>query len=174
MSNEIRLLKAFIDTAGYDVEELSTEMIGQYEYKVTKKKKITKNSPKKGIDNEDFERFWFWYPKRSGSNPKLSALTAWHKRINQGIDPNVMIGGATRYKKFCDATGKTGTEYVMMASSFLNGKEGYLEAWEVTNKLLLPNNSNELMSFATKNNLSQPKVGESMDAYRQRLQREVL
>ncbi len=79
-----------------------------------------------------FERFWKVYPRRAGSNPKKKARQVWDARIKQGVDPEVMIAAAERYRCYCDATDKTGTEYVKQAKSWLspNG-EGWLSSWDL-------------------------------------------
>ena len=41
-----------------------------------------------------------------------------------------MIEGAKRYTAYCEATGKTGTEYVMQAATFLGPERHYLEVWD--------------------------------------------
>ncbi len=78
-----------------------------------------------------FERFIKAYPKRAGNDPKKPARKTWDARIKQGVDPEVMIAGVERYARFCDATDKTGTEYVKQAKSWLSPDyEGWLQSWD--------------------------------------------
>lgn len=79
-----------------------------------------------------FESFWRVYPRRAGSNPKKKARQVWDARIKQGVDPEVMIAGAERYGRFCDATDKTRTEFVKQSQSWLSPNyEGWLQSWDL-------------------------------------------
>jgi len=155
------LVRNFINAAGYDVEGT----------KVTKRTR----SQRKGIKNitypPSFEQFWQVYPKRAGSNNKTSAFVAWSKHE---CIPDILAGVA-KYKEFCEKTGKIGTEYVQMASTWLN-QYGWENEWtlpKVDKRTLLPKNSNLWCAWAEKNGYSQPRMGESMDQYGDRLMREI-
>lgn len=76
-----------------------------------------------------FEHAWFLYPKRAGGNSKVAAEKAWNARMAEGEDPAAIIPGVRRYAAFCDATGKTGTEFVKMAATFFGPQHSYLEPW---------------------------------------------
>ena len=39
--------------------------------------------------------------------------------------------GAASYRAYCDATGKTGTEFVKQAATFFGPDKHYLELWEI-------------------------------------------
>jgi len=78
-----------------------------------------------------FENAWAIYPKRTGGNPKNSARKAWNARINSGEDPEAMYSGAKRYANFCDATGKTGSEYVKHTATFFGPDCHFNEKWEI-------------------------------------------
>ena len=74
-----------------------------------------------------FDLFWKAYPRRAGSNPKAAALKAWSA---SKIPHDVLLEGATRYAAFCEATNKTGTEYVKQAVSWLSLRfEGWAQDW---------------------------------------------
>lgn len=76
-----------------------------------------------------FDSFWNIYPKRSGSNPRLQAFAAWKARCLD-CPPADLLAGAERYAAFCDATNKTGTEYVKQAVSWLSPRfEGWTQDW---------------------------------------------
>ena len=47
-----------------------------------------------------------------------------------------MVAGAERYASFCDATGKTGTEYVSQAATFLGPDKRFLEDWALPASIL--------------------------------------
>lgn len=67
-----------------------------------------------------FDRFWSAYPKRQGSNPKAPAEAKFSRAVANGANPEAIIGGARQY---ANALGpKVGTEYVAMATTWLNQK----------------------------------------------------
>lgn len=78
-----------------------------------------------------FELAWSIYPSRGDhGNPKAPALKAWRARIAANVLPEDLIAGIERYAKFCDATGKTGSEFVKMASTFFGPSKFWLEPWK--------------------------------------------
>lgn len=66
----------------------------------------------------EFDVAWKKYPKRSGNNPRKDAEEAWNARAKSGVATADMLAGLDRYAKWCEATGKIGTEHVMRASTF--------------------------------------------------------
>ena len=83
------------------------------------------------ILNAQFERFWEAKPKRSGSNPRKPAQKAFQARVKDGVDPEVLIAGAKRWRAYCDATGQTGTQYVKQVQFWLSPTyEGWSEPWD--------------------------------------------
>ena len=82
---------------------------------------------------EDFKAIWAIYPKRSGSNPKKTALDAWQSRIREGrTTPADALDAVRMYRAWCEATGKIGQETVMQAATFFGKqKEGYLQDWSL-------------------------------------------
>ncbi len=91
----------------------------------------TKKQSKKQRQNiytPDFEKMWELYPKRSGGNPKPRAFNAWKARLAEH-DAETITLGVTRYAKFCEDTGKTGSEYVKQAATFLGPDLHFLEDW---------------------------------------------
>lgn len=83
--------------------------------------------------DERFDDFWSAYPKRSGGNSKQAALQRFVSRVkHDGIDPDVIITSVKAYADYCDATGKTGSEYVMHAETFLSPtKRGWEQDWSI-------------------------------------------
>lgn len=69
------------------------------------------------------------FPKRAGSNPWPRAIKAIRARLKDGSTLDELRSGIERYRKFCEATGKTGTEYVMQAATFFGPDRHYLEPW---------------------------------------------
>ena len=80
-----------------------------------------------------FEDMWINYPKRAGSNPKGRAMTAVSARLqlHTGLYNIDLEQGVERYRKFCDATGKTGTEFVMQAATFFGPDKHYENDWAI-------------------------------------------
>lgn len=73
----------------------------------------------------EFDAFWDAYPKRSGDRKRAQAEKKFADKVRSGVPPGSMIEGAKRYAAYCDGTGKTGTELVQQATTWLNGR-----AWE--------------------------------------------
>lgn len=78
-----------------------------------------------------FEQLWQAYPKRSGGNPKHTAWLLWQKLVNAGEDPDAIMAGVLRYRAWCEATGKIGTETVKMAKSFFGPDQAWKESWDL-------------------------------------------
>ena len=77
-----------------------------------------------------FAQFWGAYPKRAGGNPQSDARKAFLARVKEGVDPHLLVDKVNAYRKFCEATGKTGTEWVKQARFWLGPKcEGWKESW---------------------------------------------
>ncbi len=78
-----------------------------------------------------FDLFWKAYPRREGSNPKAAARKAWEKRVAEE-SVAILQHGAERYAAFCEATNKTGTEFVKQAVSWLSPSfEGWAQDWSI-------------------------------------------
>ena len=71
---------------------------------------------------KEFEEFWSIKPKRKGSNPKDLARTKFLRVVASGIEPQKIIGAARAWAKQERDDGKDGTEFVAMASTWLNQK----------------------------------------------------
>lgn len=92
----------------------------------TKKNRCT---PAKAGYPDGFEVFWKAYPPRTGSNPKDKAFGAYRSRLAEGHTAAEVLDGAGRYAKFCEATGKLGTEFVLQAKTFLGPSKHFMEPW---------------------------------------------
>lgn len=57
------------------------------------------------------------YPKRP-NNPWPLAFKQYNSRIKEGYTHEEIKVGLTRYVTYCDKTGKTGSEFVLQASTF--------------------------------------------------------
>jgi hypothetical protein len=91
------------------------------------------NRPPQGGAPEppEFLQAWSEYPRRSGGNPRKPGLSAWKARVREGrTTPADALEAVRRYRTWCEATGKIGTETVMQFASFFGQqKEGYLQDW---------------------------------------------
>ena len=87
--------------------------------------------PTRPAEELDFESFKAAYPKRTGAQPWAKAVKAANARIKGGAHFCAMIDGARRYAAFCEATDKSGTEFVMQAATFLGPEQHFMEPWDL-------------------------------------------
>ena len=78
-----------------------------------------------------FDRAWEIYPPRSGSNSRRDALHSWNARLREQEDLEALVAGTSRYRVWCDALAKTGTELVMQGKRFYGPSKHYLESWDL-------------------------------------------
>lgn len=74
------------------------------------------------------------YPKRAGGDSAADAWKQWQARLRSGETSEVIHTGVLRYKAYCDAMGKTNTEYVKQMCTFLGKSRHYLEPWDIPAK----------------------------------------
>ncbi|UMY16644.1 YdaU family protein [Methylobacterium organophilum] len=74
----------------------------------------------KGTDPEGFAEFWAAYPKRSGDNPRKTAVKAYGGAIRRGATRARIMEGVRRYAAQLAEGGKIGTEFVAQAATWLN------------------------------------------------------
>ena len=103
---------------------------------LARKKRVVKPKGSKSDYSDDFMEAWNTYPKRAGSNPKNKAFAAFEKRISDGLANHeeiyfALFEGLRKYKKYCDATGTTGTEFVMQAATFFGPDKHYENDWTI-------------------------------------------
>ena len=70
-----------------------------------------------------FPELWGVYPRRAGTNSRKKAEQIYTRNVAKGVPEQEMIDGARRYAVFCDTEGKTGTQYVMQPTTWLNREE---------------------------------------------------
>lgn len=68
-----------------------------------------------------FDAAWQAYPRRQGGNSRKNAEVRYRKAVKSGAEPEAILAGVRAYAEHCDATGKTGTEFVKTAEAWLNG-----------------------------------------------------
>lgn len=81
---------------------------------------IAKPAAQQQGDHERFVEFWQTYPKRLGTNSRKEASAKFSRAVRAGADPSEIINGAARYAAHCDETGKTSTDKVQQATTWLN------------------------------------------------------
>lgn len=135
---------------------------------LARKKRVVKPKGSKDGYHPWFNEVWEAYPKRSGSNPKGKASSALDRRLEE--NPNLryeILEHVVRYSKFCDATGKTGTEYVMQAATFFGPDKHYENDWAIpAQKVKVPADNDEMLKWAIAQGMRQPREGESWTDYR--------
>ena len=72
--------------------------------------------------DDAFGGFWSAFPKRQGGNSRKNAEARFRSAVKAGVSAETIIDGARRYAEHCDATDKTGTEFVKTAEAWLNGR----------------------------------------------------
>ena len=79
------------------------------------------------------EFVWIWEsrPRRSGSDSKKKAFQNCNARIKQGFTWKQLAEGMVRYRNFCAATQKLGSEYVMQMTRFFGTEEQFNEDWVI-------------------------------------------
>lgn len=65
-----------------------------------------------------FDGAWAKYPKRSGGNPRATALKAWRARVREGVSEEELTLATSNYAAHCELEKKVGTPYVMQGSTF--------------------------------------------------------
>ncbi|MCO1336219.1 helix-turn-helix domain-containing protein [Microbulbifer sp. OS29] len=79
------------------------------------------------IDSE-FEQLWKSYPKRAGGNPKGEALKVYRKQ-RKSHPLEEFQSGLERYRRYCEQSGKIGTEFVMQAKRFFGAGKHWREEY---------------------------------------------
>lgn len=101
-----------------------------------------------------FQRFWEGYPKRGGSNPSTPAFKKFAAAVKSGVDPEMMIAAAARYRLSMRAQRKEGTQYVVQAKRWLNEqwwKEYSNDAPEIFDSREIKNGHNGSQAFGRNN-----------------------
>jgi len=116
--------------------------------------------------SDEFEVIWRAYPRRAGGNPKPKAFKAFNARLKEKVLYEDLEDGVIRYGHFCKVTGLTGSPYVMQASTFFGvNNEAWTEDWE-----LPKSETKESMEEKGKRLNIQPRIGESMSAWKKRIE----
>ena len=81
----------------------------------------------------DFEQWWTNFPKREGKKGyKQKTFNKYRKLIRQGgFTPEQLLANLMAYRRYCDETGTTGTQYVMTTEPYLNNTDNLTNLWTV-------------------------------------------
>lgn len=84
------------------------------------------------VDHAQFERVKAAYPRFAGRQDWINAEHACHNRIEQDAQTwDDLVAAAERYARYCDATGRTGTNYVMSPGRFFSAADRpWLQPWD--------------------------------------------
>ena len=116
----------------------------------------------------EFEEIWQMYPKRAGNNPKNTAWRALQARLSEQTPLPAVVEGVRRYKAFCEATGRIGTEYVMQGATFFGPRREWENDWDVPHETRMPKTDKDWLEYGKEHHL-EPKVGEEWHQYKARL-----
>jgi len=162
--------KGFIELITDDIDMLSEckqDALVETETETETKTEITYT--------HDFEEAWKQYPKRAGANPKKKAFKAWNARLKEGAKPIEIIAGIARYSQFVKDTGKSSTEFVMQAATFMGPEDHYSNEWAAPTQTpdeMRPRNDADWMKLGGKIGVN-AKAGESMQEYIKRIQTKI-
>lgn len=139
------------------------------------------NKPKQQRNNKDFEYdddfldLWERYPRRAGpKGSKKATCQRLRARLAEGISLEAIRAGLERYIAFCEATGKTGTEYVMQPGTFFGPGERWADEFPLpVSRLKLPADDGTLVAFAEKHGLQKPGKLDNYHEYRRKLAEEL-
>jgi len=128
---------------------------------------------------EGFEQCWKAYPSRPGNN-KREAFKCYSKRIEEGRAEQYLLDRTLYYAAHCDSEGKTGTNFVLQASTFYGCSCRFDDSWPIAEKkkvdepwAKMPYENNDLVDWAKLHGYSNPSAGQSYPDYRRKLQIEV-
>jgi hypothetical protein len=88
-------------------------------------KRARRSKAEMSAADADFTALASAYPRRKGNNPLKPARSKFDTLVRRGVLPATMIAGARSFAAQCAADGKTGTHFVPMLATWLNG-----ESWQ--------------------------------------------
>lgn len=66
-----------------------------------------------------FEEFWRECPRRDGANPRKPAETRFNSLVKTGLDPQMLIDEAVKWRRAEEGRGKVGSPYVARVTTWL-------------------------------------------------------
>ena len=105
----------------------------------------SKQQSQKSKHENEFTDWWDIYPRRAGSNPRARASTMYCARRKEGVTDTDLFDGVKRYRRYCEATDRVGTEYVMQACRWLGpNEEGWTQDWTAPKRKLTKDEEEEI------------------------------
>lgn len=83
----------------------------------------TPRKKEKHTYSEEFEEFWFAYPRKED---KGMAYKQWNARLKDGYSPDVMLTAAKHYASVLKKRG-TETEYIKLPKTFISSSLTFIE-----------------------------------------------
>lgn len=111
------------------------------------------------------------YPRRYGDQGWIAVRTLIPRAITAGSTWNEILEGTKAYKRYCDQTGKTGTELVKQAKTFYGPNQLWTEDYSPPEKAKSPAQIAEarrwdgLRNRAVASGFREPMSVESADVY---------
>lgn len=126
-----------------------------------------------------FEGLWIDYPKRKDGLSKAMTYACCNRRIKDGYTEAYLHERTRAYAAHCDSEDKTGTNYVLMGSTFFGSDLRFEDLWTVAEKkkadepwAKIPFENEKLWPWAKEHGYSNPGPLQ-FPAYRKKLQSEV-
>ena len=128
---------------------------------------------------EAFEHCWSKYPNRPGNN-KRDAFKAFGARLLEGIEAAYLYDKTLEYSAHCDSEEKTGTNYVLQASTFYGPSYRFNDSWPVAIKkkqdepwAKIPYLNEALEAWTTTHGYKKAGAGKSYAEWRRAIQIEI-
>lgn len=87
------------------------------------------------IYSDSFTFWWSIYPNRQGEKGnKKKTFRQYQKIQSEGFTDQHLIDAAIRYTRYCTATGKVGTEFIKLTTTFLNDSDNITNQWTVNHE----------------------------------------
>lgn len=116
--------------SGLRPDKIATEQKSDRKQDSEQKESNNRNSRPATLSDADFQILKTQYPKLAGEQSWDKAKSALQDRLSEGCEIAAIMAGVTRYKRFCDFEGRTGSKYVKFASTFLGPDKYFLKLWE--------------------------------------------
>jgi len=110
---------------------------------------------------EDFDWVWNnWQSQkpRARADPKKRAFKAFSARQKEGYTLKEMVEGLCRYGRYCNATGKFRTEFVMQLATFFGPDCHFENEWAVTSEQVEATMVKKFKSINSNGPIDKPKT----------------
>ena len=114
----------------------------------------------------EFKEIQRVYPKRHGSQRWADARKAIRARLREGHEIDELLEGTRRYAEFCQQEGKTGSQFVMQASTFFGANKAFRDGWELSKSH--GNGAESIQAAATRLGIDR-RADETEESFRRRV-----